>query len=133
MQPVAADREPVMTDDKTPSPRVPSSEGQAEILLYQSEDGQTRIEVRLAGETLWLTQNQMAELFQTSKQNISQHLQAIYDSGELQPGGTVKKFLTVRQEGARQVSRDLEYYNLDAIISVGYPTQYGGRKRRNPR
>lgn len=91
-----------------------------EVLLYQSEDGQTRIEVRLVGETLWLTQNQMAELFQTSKQNISQHLKAIYDSGELRPVGTVKKFLTVRQEGSRQVSRELEHYNLDAIISVGY-------------
>jgi len=91
-----------------------------EVLLYKSEDGQTRIEVRLVGETLWLTQNQMAELFQTTKQNISQHLKAIYESGELWPAGTVKRFLTVRQEGSRQVSRELEHYNLDAIISVGY-------------
>ena len=91
-----------------------------DILLYQSEDGQSRIEVRLIGQTLWLTQNQMAELFQTSKQNVSQHLKAVYASGELQPEATVKKFLTVRQEATRQVSRELEHYNLDAIISVGY-------------
>lgn len=77
-------------------------------LGYRSEDGQARIEVRLVGETLRLTQNQMADLFQTSKQNISQHLQAIYGSGELQPGATVNKFLTVQREGRRQVSRELE-------------------------
>lgn len=95
-------------------------ENAGEILLYQREDGEAKIEVRLVGETIWLTQNQMAELFQTSKQNVSQHLQAIYDSGELQAEATVKKFLTVRSEGGRQVSRALEHYNLDAIISVGY-------------
>ncbi len=110
----------VMADDNTTKPSVPSPGAGTEMLLYQTEDGQTLIEVRLVGETLWLTQNQMADLFQTSKQNISQHLQAVYESEELQPAATVKKFLTVRQEGARQVSRDLEYYNLDAIISVGY-------------
>jgi hypothetical protein len=109
-----------MTEDRKSNPPVPSPQDQTELLLYQSQDGQARIEVRLVGETLWLTQNQMAELFQTSKQNISQHIQAIYDSGELQPGATVKKYLTVRQEGGRQVSRELEHYNLDAIISVGY-------------
>ena len=70
----------------------------------------------------------MAELFQTSKQNVSQHLKVIYDSGELQPKATVKKFLTVRQEANRQVSRELEHYNLDAIISVGYRVNsLGGR------
>jgi len=109
-----------MTKDMETDPPAPGPEGGTELLLYQSADGQTRIEVRLVGETLWLTQNQMAELFQTSKQNISQHLKAIYDSGELEAAPTVKKFLTVRQEGPRQVSRELEYYNLDAIISVGY-------------
>ena len=109
-----------MADGKHLNLPTPSPEDGTQLLLYQSDDGQSRIEVRLVGETLWLTQNQMAELFQTSKQNVSQHLQAIYESGELQPGGTVKEFLTVRQEGIRQVSRELEYYNLDAIISVGY-------------
>jgi hypothetical protein len=98
---------------------VPNDKG-GEILLYQGEDGESKIEVRLVNETLWLTQNQMAELFQTSKQNISQHLQAIFESGELQEAATVKKFLTVRPEGSRQVSRELEHYSLDAIISVGY-------------
>lgn len=109
-----------MTDDKKTNLPVPSPADPAALLLYQSDDGQTRIEVRLVGETLWLTQNQMAELFQTTKQNISQHLQSIYSSGELQSGGTVKRFLTVQHEGIRQVSRELEHYNLDAIISVGY-------------
>ncbi len=98
---------------------VPINDG-GDFLLYTSEDGESRIEVRMVGETLWLTQNQMAELFQTSKQNVSQHLKAIYDSDELQQGATVKKFLTVRPEGNRQVQRALEHYNLDAIISVGY-------------
>ncbi|MBW1796089.1 MAG: virulence RhuM family protein [Deltaproteobacteria bacterium] len=74
----------------------------------------------MQGETVWLTQNQMAEMFQTSKQNISQHIATIYESGELQPEATVKKFLTVQQEGSREVSRQLDYYNLDMIISVGY-------------
>jgi len=97
-------------------PSVPNGE----FLLYQTEDGRSRIEVRMQGETVWLTQNQMAELFQTSKQNISQHIATIYESGELEPGSTVKKFLTVQQEGAREVSRQLEHYNLDMIISVGY-------------
>lgn len=82
---------------------VPINDG-GDFLLYTSEDGESRIEVRMVGETIWLTQNQMAELFQTSKQNVSQHLKAIYDSGELQPGTTVKKFLTVRPEGNRQVA-----------------------------
>ena len=97
---------------------VPRKDG-GDFLLYTSEDGEFRIEVRMVGETLWLTQNQIAELFQTTKQKVSQHLKAIYDSGELEQGATVKEFLTVRPEGNRQVQRALEYYNLDAIISVG--------------
>jgi hypothetical protein len=82
-------------------PSVPDGE----FLLYQSEDGQSRIEVRLQGETVWLTQNQIAEMFQTTKQNVSQHLATIYESGELSHEATVKKFLTVQQEGSREVSR----------------------------
>ena len=74
-------------------------ESGGEFLLYQTEEGRSRIEVRMQGETVWLTQNQMAEMFQTSKQNISQHVKVIYESGELEPPATVKKFLTVRQEG----------------------------------
>jgi len=92
----------------------------SEILVYQHDDGRVRLDVRLQGETVWLTQQMMAELFQSSKQNIYHHIQRIYDEGELRPEATVKKYLTVRQEGNRQVSRALDYYNLDMIISVGY-------------
>lgn len=92
----------------------------SEILLYQTEDGLSRIQVRLEDETVWLTQNQMVELFQTTKQNISAHIRNVYSEGELQPEATVKKYLTVQTEGSRKVERLLEYYNLDVIISVGY-------------
>ncbi len=91
-----------------------------EVLIYKTDDGRVRIDVRLENETLWTTQQMMAELFQTSKQNISQHIRSIYEEGELSPEATVKKFLTVRNEGGRQVRRRLDYYNLDMIISVGY-------------
>jgi hypothetical protein len=90
-----------------------------EFLVYE-EGGRIKINVRLEDETVWLTQQMMAELFQSSKQNISHHIQSIYDEGELLPEGTVKKYLTVQPEGDRHVRRNLEYYNLDMIISVGY-------------
>ena len=109
-----------MADDKKTNLPVPSPQSGTELLLYQSEDGQARIEVRLVGETLWLTQNQMAELFQVDKSGISRHLDNIYETSELAREATVAKFASVQQEGNRQVSRELEYYNLDAIISVGY-------------
>ena len=105
-----------MTADNLPAEQPP--EGQ--FLLYQTEDGQTRIECRFAGESIWLTQRLMAELFQTSKQNVSLHLQNIYEEGELQPEATVKEYLTVQTEGTREVSRQVDYYNLDAILAVGY-------------
>jgi hypothetical protein len=92
----------------------------SQFLVYQAEDGQIKIDVRLEQETVWLTQQQMAELFQTTKQNISLHIQNIYKEGELAPGATVKKYLTVRSEGLRDVKRLLDHYNLDMIISVGY-------------
>ncbi len=92
----------------------------SEFLLYQSEDGTVKLEVRLEDETIWLTQQMMAELFQTNKQNISHHIKSIYEEGELLPEATVKKYLTVRQEGNREVRRELNFYNLDMIISVGY-------------
>lgn len=95
----------------------------SQILIYQTEDGRTKIDVRLQDETVWLTQRMLAELFQTSKQNISAHLINIYQEGELQADRTVKKFLTVQTEGTREVSREIEFYNLDAIISVGYRIQ----------
>ena len=91
-----------------------------DILIYQTEGGQTKVEVRLEGETLWLNQAGLAELYQTTKQNISLHIQNIYDEGELEEDSTVKEYLTVQTEGGRQVSRQVKYYNLDMIISVGY-------------
>ena len=92
----------------------------SELILYQTEDGKTKIEVRLQDETVWLTQKLMAELFQTTKQNISLHIQNIFDEGELMPEATVKEYLTVQTEGSRQVNRPVDFYNLDMIISVGY-------------
>lgn len=92
----------------------------SDFLLYQTEDGNTRIEVRLRDETVWLSLNQMSELFQVNKSGISRHLKNVYETGELRSEGTVAKFATVQQEGPRRVQRDVEYYNLDAIISVGY-------------
>ncbi len=91
-----------------------------EIIFYQSEDGKVRLETRLENETLWLTINQMAELFNVDKSGISRHLKNIFATGELQRQTTVANFATVQNEGERSVARDLEYYNLDAIISVGY-------------
>ena len=91
-----------------------------EIVFYQSDDGTIRLETRLENDTLWLTQQQMAELFQTSKQNISHHIRSIYEEGELAAEATVKNYLTVQREGDREVRRKIEYYNLDMVISVGY-------------
>src|SRR3990167_1151826 len=96
----------------------PNSTGQ--LLLYQTEDGQTRLEVRLENDSLWLTQAQMADLFQTTPQNITLHLKNIYDSEELTETATCKEYLQVQSEGDRQVSRNRKFYNLQAIISVGY-------------
>ena len=90
------------------------------IVIYQTEDGQTQIDVRLENETVWLTQAQMVELFQTTKQNVSLHLNNLYKEGELEKEGTVKEYLTVQQEGKRSVSRRVKFYDLDVIISVGY-------------
>src|SRR5690554_5131207 len=92
----------------------------SEILLYQSEDGQIKIQVRLDDHTVWLTQADMVELFQSSKSNISEHIKHIFEEGELSPDSTVRRFRTVRTEGTRQVEREIEHYNLDVIISVGY-------------
>ncbi len=94
--------------------------GKTEILLYQTEDGQSKVEVRLENETVWLTQAQMVELFQTTKQNISLHVRNIFQEGELEEDLTVKDYLTVQTEGNRQVQRTIRYYNLDVIISIGY-------------
>ena len=91
-----------------------------EIILYQTEDGLTKIDVRFEDETVWLTQQQMAELFQSSRSNIVEHIQHIYEEGELDEAATCRKFRQVRTEGNRQVSRELPYYNLDMILSLGY-------------
>ena len=90
------------------------------IVIYQTEDGQTQIDVRLENETVWLTQAQMVELFQTTKQNVSLHVGNVFKEGELVQEATVKEYLTVQNEGNRKVTRKVKYYNLDVIISVGY-------------
>ena len=91
-----------------------------QFLVYQTEDGKLKLDVRFEDESVWLTQQLMADLFQSSKQNVSHHINSIYEEGELRPEATVKKYLSVRIEGKREVKRLLDYYNLDMIISVGY-------------
>ena len=91
----------------------------AEVVLYQPDDN-ISLEVKLEQETVWLSQAQMVELFQTTKQNVSLHINNIFKEGELTPVSTVKEYLTVQQEGKRTVQRKVTYYNLDVIISVGY-------------
>jgi hypothetical protein len=92
----------------------------SQIIIYQTENGQTKLDVRLENETVWLTQKLMAELFQTTPQNITIHLKNIFEEGELSEKATCKDFLQVKKEGSRSVERTQKYYNLDAIISVGY-------------
>ena len=94
-----------------------NNEPQFQFLLYQTSDGQTRLEVRLENETVWLTQNQMAELFQTSIPNVSMHIRNVFGEGELQPDSVVKEFLTTATDGKNYQTK---FYNLDVIISVGY-------------
>ena len=93
---------------------------QNKIIIYEGDDGASHIDVRFEGETVWLTQSQLVELFQSSKANISEHIKNIYTEKELTPEATVRKFRTVQKEGSREVSRDIEHYNLDLIISLGY-------------
>ena len=99
------------------SPRQVQPTGDGEFLVYQAEDGEIRLQVRLENETLWLTQQHMAELFQTTKQNIGQHLKNIFDEGELDQNAVVKNHFTTAADGKQYSTR---HYNLDAIISVGY-------------
>ena len=91
-----------------------------DIFFYESDSGNTRIEVMLNDETVWLTQGQIVELFQSSRANISEHIKHIFESGELHSDSTIRNFRTVRQEGKRLINRDLEHYSLDMIISIGY-------------
>ena len=102
------------------SNKLSNTSGKGQFLVYSTEDGEIKIDVRLENETVWVTQADMAKLFQCSSDNISLHLKNIYDDGELQAGATTEDFSVVRKEGNRQVQRDLVFYNLDAIISVGY-------------
>ena len=91
-----------------------------EIIVYQSEDGLTHVDVRFEGNTVWLTQAQLIDLYHSSKSNISEHIKHIFEDGELVEEATVRKFRTVQIEGSRQVSREVTHYNLDMIIAVGY-------------
>ena len=95
-------------------------DNKGQILLYQTPDGESRIEVRLEGETVWLNLEQMAELFQRNKSTISRHIKNVFEEGELSADSTVAFFATVQTEGKRKVERDIAFYNLDMIISVGY-------------
>jgi len=104
-----------MSDRNLPANRPPEDE----FLLYQTEDGRTRIECRFAGDSIWLTQRLMAELFQTSVPNVNQHLKAICGEGELARDVTIKKYLIVQTVGKREVSREVDHYNLDAVLTLG--------------
>ena len=100
-----------MTDERSPAP--------GEFLLYETEDGRTRVECRFVEDSLWLTQSLMADLFQVKVPTINEHLKTLYADGEIQPEATIRKFLTVRQEGACRVSRNIDHYNLDTILADG--------------
>jgi len=95
-------------------------ENTSQIIIYQTENGETKLDVRFQDETVWLTQKLMSELFQTSIPNINMHLKNIFEEGELEENRTIKDFLIVQKEGNREVKRKQVFYNLDAIISVGY-------------
>jgi hypothetical protein len=93
---------------------------QSEIIFYQTEDGRTRVQCRFENETIWLTQAQIAELFQTTPQNVTLHLRGVFAEGELIEAATCKDYLQVRSEGGREVSRKLRHYRLEAILAVGF-------------
>ena len=92
----------------------------SEIIIYTTQDNKTKISLKVEGDTVWLNQNQLAELFDTTKQNISLHIKNIIESNELNIESTVKKYLTVQNEGNREILREIEYYNLDMILAIGY-------------
>jgi hypothetical protein len=108
----------VSGENRLPPPVPP--EGTGQLVLYRTEDGRTRISCRLEADSAWLTQAAIADLFQTTPQNITLHIQAVYEEGELLEDATCKEYLQVRQEGGRQVSRRLKHYNLNVILAVGY-------------
>ena len=96
------------------------NDNQGDVIIYQAEDGKTKINVRFVDESVWLTQQQLVKLFDSSKANISEHIKNIYEEGELDEESTVRKFRTVQIEGDREVTRTVAHYNLDMIISLGY-------------
>ena len=93
------------------------------VIIYQDENGVTKVSVRFSDEDIWVTQQQLAEIYDTSRQNISQHIDGIYKDEELTPTATIKNFLIVRNEGNRKVRRNIDHYNLDVIIAIGYRVQ----------
>ena len=105
-----------MIDNKN----VNTNKNQGEVVIYQTDNGATKIDVRFVDETVWLTQQQMAELFKSSRSNIVEHIQHIYEEGELDENSTCRKFRQVQTEGSREVTREISHYNLDMIISLGY-------------
>ena len=100
-----------------------NQDSNGEIIIYQSEDGTSKLDVKLEDETVWLTQAQLVDLFQSSKANVSEHIKNIYNEGELEESSTVREFRIVRREGNRDVARNIKHYNLDMIISLGYRIQ----------
>ena len=97
-----------------------SLENESNLLIYQTEDGHIKIDVRLENETVWMTQKTIAELFQTSPQNITLHVKNIYEEGELDEEATCKFYLQVQNEGSREVKRKAKHYNLEIVLAVGY-------------
>ena len=102
-----------------------NSENLGEIIIYENANSEAKIDVKVYDDTVWLTQQQMASLYGTTKQNISLHIKNIYEEQELSEDSTVKEFLTVQKEGNREVERSVKYYNLDMIISLGYRIKSG--------
>ena len=100
-----------------------NQDSNGKIIIYQSEDGTSKLDVKLEDETVWLTQAQLVELFQSSKANVNEHIKNIFDEGELEESSTVREFRIVRREGSRDVTLNIKHYNLDMIISLGYRIQ----------
>ena len=98
----------------------PNLKNSGDVIIYQSEDGATKINVNLQDETVWLSQQQLVELYHTSRTNVVEHIRNIYNEGELEENQTCRNFRQVRIEGNREVNRSIPYYNLDMIISLGY-------------
>lgn len=96
------------------------TENKGEIIIFKTSDGKVSVDVRFEDETVWLTQSQLVDLYGSSKANVSEHIKHIFEEEELSKDSTVRKFRTVQNEGNRQVEREIEYYNLDMIISLGY-------------